>query len=70
MRKCTLPVIVANCDRAVDSPDVSDRAGDITWDNQMIGNNSRWPLIRANSEAEPLHHASLLEGARDSVRGP
>lgn len=32
---------MASCDRAVDSPDVWGRVGDIVWDNQMTGKNTR-----------------------------
>jgi len=41
MTKFTSPLILASCDRAVDSLDVSDRIGDILWHDRMTGTSSR-----------------------------
>jgi len=41
MKRCTSPLILASCDRAIDSPDVWDRIGELLWRDRMTGKNSR-----------------------------
>lgn len=41
IKRCTSLLILASCDRAIDSPDVWDRIGEILWHDKMTGKNSR-----------------------------
>lgn len=41
MRRCTSPLALASCDRAINSPNVCDRIEEILWHDKMTGKNSR-----------------------------